>query len=63
MTVQWRKSSHSGGADDEHCVEAGRLAPGIGVRDSKNPSGGHLTLTAAQFTALLDRIRYGSPPS
>ncbi|MFC6930822.1 DUF397 domain-containing protein [Actinomadura yumaensis] len=30
MTVQWRKSSFSGGVNDEHCVELGRLARGSG---------------------------------
>ncbi|MFI0485375.1 DUF397 domain-containing protein [Actinomadura sp. 9N215] len=39
MIVQWRKSTHSGGADDQHCVELGRLASGVGVRDSKAPKG------------------------
>ncbi|KAB2379001.1 DUF397 domain-containing protein [Actinomadura montaniterrae] len=60
MIVQWRKSSCSGGADDEHCVELGRLAPGagIGVRDSKDPDGGHLTLTSTQFADLLTRIKH-----
>ncbi|GAA2151583.1 DUF397 domain-containing protein [Actinomadura napierensis] len=60
MTVQWRKSSYSGGANDEQCVELGRLAPGggIGVRDSKDPDGGHLTLTSVQFTRLVARIKH-----
>ncbi len=40
MTIQWRKSSYSGGVNDEQCVELGRLAPGVGVRDSKDPGGG-----------------------
>ncbi|MFF0526047.1 DUF397 domain-containing protein [Actinomadura nitritigenes] len=57
MTVQWRKSSYSGGANDEQCVELGRLSPGIGVRDSKNPDGGHLTLTPAQFTDIIDQLK------
>lgn len=59
MIVKWRKSSFSGGADDQHCVELGRLAPevGIGVRDSKNPDGGHLTLTPAQFTDIIDQLK------
>ncbi|TDC59779.1 DUF397 domain-containing protein [Actinomadura sp. GC306] len=59
MIVQWRKSTHSGGADDEHCVELGRLAPeaGIGVRDSKDPDGGHLALTAAQFASLIEQVK------
>ncbi|MEO3827429.1 DUF397 domain-containing protein [Actinomadura sp. B10D3] len=59
MIMQWRKSSHSGGADDEHCVELGRLAPGaeIGVRDSKDPDGGHLALSAAQFASLIEQVK------
>lgn len=57
MTVQWRKSSYSGGANDEQCVELGRLSPDIGVRDSKDPDGGHLTLTVGEFAALLTRIK------
>jgi Domain of unknown function (DUF397) len=57
MTVQWRKSSRSGGVDDKACVEVGRLTRGIGVRDSKNPALGHLSLTADQFSALIDQIK------
>ncbi|WP_433146418.1 DUF397 domain-containing protein [Actinomadura nitritigenes] len=57
--MQWRKSSYSGGANDNQCVELGRLAPevGIGVRDSKNPDGGHLTLTPTQFTDIIDQLK------
>ncbi|GAA2136216.1 DUF397 domain-containing protein [Actinomadura napierensis] len=60
MTFHWRKSSHSGGVDDKQCVELGRLAPGaaIGVRDSKDPDGGNLTLTPAQFTNLLSQLKH-----
>ncbi|WP_173098319.1 DUF397 domain-containing protein [Actinomadura verrucosospora] len=49
MSVQWRKSTYSGGVNDEHCVELGRLGAGagIGLRDSKDPDGGYLTLTSA----------------
>ncbi|TYK52543.1 DUF397 domain-containing protein [Actinomadura decatromicini] len=57
MIVQWRKSSHSGGADDQHCVEVGRLAPGVAMRDSKAPGSGHLTLSVAQFADLLEQIK------
>ncbi|MFC6882203.1 MULTISPECIES: DUF397 domain-containing protein [Actinomadura] len=59
MTVQWRKSSFSGGVNDEHCVELGRLARGVGVRDSKDPDGGHLALTVAQLGVLLGQIKDG----
>jgi hypothetical protein len=55
VIVNWRKSSHSGGISDQQCVELGRLAlgSGIGVRDSKDPDAGHLTLTGAQFADLV----------
>ncbi|GAA0224671.1 DUF397 domain-containing protein [Actinomadura nitritigenes] len=57
MIVQWRKSSYTGGVNDNQCVELGRLSSGIGVRDSKNPDGGHLTLTSAQFTDVINQIK------
>ncbi|MFG1851767.1 DUF397 domain-containing protein [Actinomadura geliboluensis] len=57
MTIQWRKSSYSGGVNDEQCVELGRLAPGVGVRDSKDPGGGHLALSVVQFADLIEQIK------
>ncbi|WP_396452814.1 DUF397 domain-containing protein [Actinomadura sp.] len=59
MNVQWRKSTHSSGVNDEHCVELGRLASGvgIGVRDSKDPDGGHLTLSVVQFANLIEQVK------
>ncbi|MFD0899593.1 DUF397 domain-containing protein [Actinomadura sediminis] len=57
MTVQWRKSSYSGSANDDVCVELGRLADGVGVRDSKDPDAGHLVLTVAEFARLVDRFK------
>jgi hypothetical protein len=58
--VQWRKSSHSGGVDDEACVEVARLPNGFaGLRDSKRPDSGHLSLIAGRFTGLLERIKGG----
>ncbi|MFI0352806.1 DUF397 domain-containing protein [Actinomadura sp. 9N407] len=58
MTVQWRKSSYSGSANDDVCIELGQLAQGVGVRDSKNPAGGHLSLSADQFAGLLEQIKH-----
>ena len=56
--ITWRKSSHSGGGMlDINCVELAALPNAIGVRDSKNPNAGHLTLTAGQFTALVANIK------
>ncbi|GAA4325880.1 DUF397 domain-containing protein [Actinomadura luteofluorescens] len=62
MIIQWRKSIHSGGANDEHCVEVGRLAPGVGVglRDSKDPDGGYLTLSGVQFACLIQQLKQDS---
>ncbi len=60
MPVEWRKSSYSGGVSDEHCVEVGRLARAIGVRDSKDVGGGHLHLSAAEFSSLVARIKEGA---
>lgn len=50
--THWRKSSHSGG-DEGNCVEVADLNGHVGVRDSKNPAAGHLTLTRRDFAALL----------
>ncbi|GAA4325883.1 DUF397 domain-containing protein [Actinomadura luteofluorescens] len=57
MSIQWRKSTHSGGADDQHCVQLGRLAAGVGVRDSKDPDGVHLTLSGVQFDNLIAQLK------
>ncbi|MEV4670718.1 DUF397 domain-containing protein [Actinomadura sp. NPDC049382] len=62
MAVQWRKSTHSSGVNDEHCVELGRLAPGVGERDSKDPDGGHLTLSVAQFAGLIEQVKQHRVP-
>jgi hypothetical protein len=54
----WRKSSHSG-AQQGDCVEVAALPGAVGLRDSKNPAAGHLTLAAEAFEALLIEIRAG----
>ena len=60
MTLNWRKSSYSGGANDEKCVEVARLPEGVAVRDSKHPEQGFVALTAEGFAALLARARRGT---
>lgn len=57
----WRKSSRSGGGNvgGQECVEVAQLPGGIGVRDSKHPAEGHLSLTGAQFATLLADIKAG----
>lgn len=51
----WRKSTHSGAHENE-CVEVAELSSHIGIRDSKNPAAGHLTLTRQHFASLLAHL-------
>ena len=54
----WRKSSHSGGAQD--CVEiAGSLPGAVGVRDSKNPDGTALVFTPRAWRAFVAGVKNG----
>ncbi|WUI02406.1 DUF397 domain-containing protein [Spirillospora sp. NBC_00431] len=59
MTISWRKSSYSGAATDEVCVEVGDLISGVGIRDSKDPAGERLNVTTTAFATLVDRIKQG----
>jgi hypothetical protein len=55
---QWRKSSYSGA--ENACVEVADLPSGArAVRDSKNPTGGHLTFTATEWAAFTAGVRDG----
>lgn len=56
---EWRKSSRSGGVNDNACVELARLGGTVGVRDSKNPDAGHLGLSRREFSQLVARIKRG----
>lgn len=59
MTVGWRKSSHSGSSSGElDCVEVASLPTGlVGIRDSKNPAGPHLSVPAHAFKELVRDIK------
>lgn len=61
--ITWRKSSHSGGGGSggQDCVELARLPNGIGLRDSKAPHAGHLSISAKSFAALLTRTKRDEP--
>ena len=48
---QWRKTSYS--ANDSNCVEMACDGAVMGIRDSKRPSAGHLTLPVASVDAFL----------
>ena len=56
MVLTWRKSSRSMNQGGE-CVEVTRLPHAIGIRDSKNPHHGHLTITPNAFRTLTHRIK------
>ncbi|MFD0856525.1 DUF397 domain-containing protein [Actinomadura adrarensis] len=55
-TLNWRKSSHSGGNGGE-CIEIAALSDRFLIRDSKNPDGPVLHLTPAAARALVGRVR------
>ncbi|MFC6880566.1 MULTISPECIES: DUF397 domain-containing protein [Actinomadura] len=55
----WRKSSYSQGGGATDCVEVAGLGNGIGVRDSKAPDAGHLTLSVRAFVELLAQVKEG----
>lgn len=51
----WHKSSYSSLSGGE-CVEAAQLGPVVGVRDSKDPAYGHLTLSTSSWSALTQSL-------
>jgi hypothetical protein len=56
---KWRKSSRSTGGTSGECVELARLGAGVGIRDSKAPEAGHLTVTPKTVASLVGRIKTG----
>ncbi|SNS23423.1 DUF397 domain-containing protein [Actinomadura mexicana] len=56
--IEWRKASRSNASGNE-CVEVAALAEGRGIRDSKAPETGHLTLTSTSFAQLITRVKGG----
>jgi hypothetical protein len=52
----WRKSSYSNG--EASCVEVA-AARAVGVRDSKDPHGPRLTVSAGSWAAFTQRVRQG----
>jgi Domain of unknown function (DUF397) len=50
--TEWRKSSFSGGNAND-CVEVAYTETVVGVRDSKNKTGGALTFSARQWQRFI----------
>ncbi|XRQ10306.1 DUF397 domain-containing protein [Actinomadura welshii] len=53
----WRKSTHSTEGTSAQCVEVAPLDGVIGVRDSRRPGDGHITLTPEAFNAFVQEIK------
>jgi Domain of unknown function (DUF397) len=52
----WRKSSYSE-PNGGNCVEVAYSAEAVGVRDSKNPESGRLTITPDQWARVVAWVR------
>lgn len=51
----WRTSTYTdtGG----QCVEVAMTSDAVGVRDTKNRAGGHLTVPASRFAAFIAAVK------
>jgi len=58
MQAEWRKSSYSGMVNDNGCVELARLPDSVGLRDSKHPESGYLSLSREVFSRFLIDLRH-----
>ncbi|MUN38116.1 DUF397 domain-containing protein [Actinomadura litoris] len=61
--ITWRKSSYSGGGGSggQECVEVAEVRSGIGLRDSKAPEAGHLSINRETFAVLVARLKQDEP--
>jgi Domain of unknown function (DUF397) len=53
-SATWRKSSYSG--SNGACVEVAVTAPVVGIRDSKNPDAGMLTVSNTAWARFLTNL-------
>ncbi|WP_227983420.1 DUF397 domain-containing protein [Nocardia spumae] len=56
--ARWFKSSFSGASKD--CVEIAYLDAGVGVRDSKNPTGPALVFTPSEWSTFTADVTQGN---
>ncbi|WP_433265323.1 DUF397 domain-containing protein [Actinosynnema sp. CS-041913] len=55
VEVAWRKATYSGG--NSSCVEVAHTPDTVGVRDSKNPDSGLLTVPRTTWLTFLATLR------
>lgn len=55
--LAWRKSSRSGRTDE--CVEIAEAGGSAAVRDSKNPRGAQLRVSAGSWQSFLAQLKEG----
>lgn len=54
----WRKSSYS--SSQTNCVEVGRVADDVAVRDTKDRDAGHFTARGPQWSSFLSALKRGA---
>lgn len=52
----WRKSSYSGGSGG-NCVEVGKAADGVGIRDTKRRDGVELRFSASAWRKYVASVK------
>jgi len=61
-SLKWVRAKRSGSSGG-NCVEVATLPDSTRlVRDSKNPAGPRLTVSAAEWSAFTDAIKHGREP-
>jgi hypothetical protein len=55
--IRWKKSSRSGGGNGANCVEVAQ-ARQVLIRDSKDPAGGVVTVSAESWQAFLATLTH-----
>ncbi|MDW4911363.1 DUF397 domain-containing protein [Streptomyces sp. ADMS] len=57
QALNWQKSTFSGGAEGNACVEIADLRTGVAVRDSKDPAHGSLIFPPRAFSAFVETLK------
>jgi predicted secreted Zn-dependent protease len=57
VAVDWETSTYSG--NNGNCVQAGAYGSAIAIRDSKNPTGPALVVSADAWSDLIAGIKSG----